>query len=98
MFETHKRADALDKRNFKILNTLKTMEMNWTKQQKEQLVNKVKKTKKKIIEYAESILKKCKAHGGPFTTANELNVSLKSSPDDLKKHLRHEIVFKRQLN
>ena len=59
---------------------------------------KFRKAKKKINEYAESIVKKCKAHGRPFTTANELNVSLKSSPDDLKKHLRHEIVFKRQLN
>ena len=42
-----------DKRNFKILNTLKTMKMNWTKQQKEQLVNKVKqnleKQKKRLM-------------------------------------------------
>ena len=48
--------------------------------------------------YADFVLKKCKLHNGPFTTFEELDTFLKSTPGDVHKKLRYEIIFKRQLN
>lgn len=101
MFETHKQVADLERENLKVLKQLKQMEITWTKDQHDQLTKKIKSNlvkQRKTNDYGEAVLSKCKAHGGPFTSANELKASQKSKPEDIQKHLRYEIVFKRQLN
>lgn len=101
MFETKKRAECLDKKKSEIFKKLKAMELNWTDDQKQQLKVKIRanlEKQKHINAYAESILKKCKSHHGPFTTIDELTNYVNTKPKDIQKNLRHEIIFKRQLN
>ena len=101
MFETNKKAESLNKKNLAIFKNLKSMEMNWTTEQKEQIKIKIRanlEKQKRKNEYVESNLKKCKSHNGPFTSIEELQRYVNKKPKDLQKNLRYEIIFKRQLN
>ena len=92
---------SLNKKNLAIFKNLKSMEMYWTTEQKEQLKIKIRanlEKQKRKNEYVELNLKKCKSHNGPFTSIEELQRYVNKKPKDLQKNLRYEIIFKRQLN
>ena len=79
------------------------MELKWTKEQKLAMKSKVEDSiKKKFnrLDYKDMLLRKCKEHGGPFTSNNELKLYVKYTDDKhvLRTSLRHEVGFSKLLH
>ena len=104
MFETRMNQYEKDvsKSTKDVIDQLKKMEKEWTKQQKERLKQKIKDAVAKRArksQYKEILLKKCKLHGGPVTSAEEVrNLVIRIDDNDLKSCLRAEIGFQKALH
>ena len=49
----------------------------------------------RAADFVDQLLKKCKQHKGPLTSASELKVLIDAKSPDLKKFLRQEIQYQR---
>ena len=95
-------AESLDLKNRQILKQLKDMEIRWTAEQeveKRAYIKKNLENQKRINCYMNEILNQCKSHGGPIGTVNDLKTLVRKTKkkEDLHKHLRHEVIFRRQM-
>ena len=82
----------------KVMKQLDAMEFDWSKDQKAKKVEHLKEAllkKKRHNEFSDQVLKKCKSHNGPVTSASELKELLKANPSNTKQLLRLEIQFQR---
>ena len=80
---------------YKILDT---MERDWTHEQKALLKEKLKESisKNNRDNFVDAILNKCKEHGGPITSLEDLNkLCEKHDAGSLKKMLRQEIQYQK---
>ena len=88
--------DIVTRQVFKVLDS---MEVGWTKKQKQSCKERVKAAvvrSKRLGEFLGMVLRKCKIHGGPLTSVEELeNFVREKNTERAKKCLRLEIQFQR---
>lgn len=91
---------AIDDTTKKIAKLLDRDEQSWFEEQAELTKEKIAKRKDKALHrgnYIHTLLSKCKDHGGPFVTIDELEQCLMKeyTDDELRRILRREILFRK---
>ena len=82
-----------------VLKSLDEMEIKWTSSQKEKKklwTQSQFQKKSRSNDLIDQLLIKCKEHGGPITSVEELKILIKSKPLQLKTKLRREIQYQKQ--
>lgn len=96
MFSKDSDRKEVNRKALKIMNKLDEMEMVWVEEQKEEklkvLEHKLKK-KHNANAFLDSVLEKCKQHGGPLTSPDDITLIREN-----KSFLRLEIQFRRITN
>ena len=84
-----------------IIKALEHLEVEWTDEQKKKWKEKISKNIKKKAHqeiYKDILLMKCKDHGGPITSVDELNLLLTGrTGDDLRKCLHQEVGLRKAM-
>ena len=86
-----------------VAKELNLMEMSWTAEQRVKLKEKIEEAVKKNTRtgnYRDLLLKKCKSHGGPVTSIEDVTYLVNKTDDKkkLKSSLRSEIGFQKVLH
>ena len=86
-----------------VFKQLDLMETDWTKQQKDEYTKRIAKMKleeDKRHKFIDLVLQKCKSHGGPLTTVEELSelMNKKLPEKDLKSALRLEMQYRQSIS
>ena len=86
-----------------IMKELKSMELKWTDDQKKLWKEKIQKSMNnniRLAQHKDLLLKRCKQHGGPITSADELKMLYDRSKDEkiLRSYLRAEVGFQKALH
>ena len=86
----------------KIIQGLKEMEVIWSSKQEAAMKEKIAANLRKrtgMKKYREILLKRCKNHGGPVVTMEELKQLVKETEEEkLRSCLRQEIAFKKVMH
>ena len=95
--------EEMAKATKKVLQELKSMELTWTKEQKECLKEKIAESVKKNSRgdgYKEDLIAKCKANGGPVTSTFDVRNMVASITDSkkLKRSLKMEVKLQKILH
>ena len=95
------KAVAVEKVTHNLVHILDEQEKKWMEDQSEKTKKRLQEAcdaALKAEEYVHVLLHKCKSWGGPFTTIQELENCIETTPDDknLKNILRTEVSYRRR--
>ena len=95
---TDRQVNEVEQSTTAILKHLDAMEVTWSNKQKQKKKQRLRENLQKKVranDFVDQLLVKCKEHGGPVTSVNEVKALVSKKSPELKTFLRQEIQYQR---